>query len=56
MVILDNSVIIRILKGDKYVLEKVESIPGSIATTIFNLYELTRIRNRQRVRKFWKDS
>jgi predicted nucleic acid-binding protein len=34
MVILDRNVIIRILKGDKYVLEKVGSIPCSIATTV----------------------
>jgi predicted nucleic acid-binding protein len=52
MVILDSNVIIRILKGDKDTLEKVGSIPGGIATTVFNLYELTRIRNRQKVRKF----
>ncbi len=42
MTILDSNVILRIMRGDKKVKQFVEDRSDTVATTIFNVYELLR--------------
>ncbi|AHC52430.1 hypothetical protein SUSAZ_02375 [Sulfolobus acidocaldarius SUSAZ] len=51
MVILDSNVIIRVMRGDENTFKVVEEFQDTIATTVFNVYEILRSKFGYKVRE-----